>query len=227
MSLPDKPVYTFVFLRHGESVGNAESRWQGRSDYMLTEKGRAQVRALADRWKSEGMKFDLVIASPLLRAKETAETIASALDASVELDPILMERHIGEMEGLTAEEVRQMPQPPFVTPYDPVGGEGEGDWALFLRAGQALHQLLRRPPGSYLIVSHGGLLNQMMNAIVGIAPHVGSSGVRFRFENTGFARLIYFPHQHRWAFDALNDHAHLQDLVQRKRPSDQSDHGIV
>ncbi len=206
----DKPVYTFVFLRHGESVGNAEARWQGQSDYMLTEKGRAQARLLADRWRMEGVKFDLIITSPLIRAKETAEIIASALDAELELEPLLMERHIGEMEGLTAEEVRKKPQPPYVTPYDSIGGAGEGDWALFLRAGQALHALLRRTPGRYLIVSHGGLLNQLMNAIVGIAPHVDPSGVRFRFENTAFARVFYFPHQHRWALDALNDHAHLR-----------------
>lgn len=212
MNLPDKPVYTFVFLRHGESVGNAEARWQGQSDYMLTEKGRAQARLLADRWKSEHVKFDLIVTSPLVRAKETAEIIASALNANMELDPVLMERNIGEMEGLTMEEVRKIPQPPYITPYDPIGGEGEGDWALFLRAGQALHDLLRRPPGSYLIVSHGGILNQLLNAIIGIAPHVDPSGVRFRFENTAFARVIYFPHKHRWAFDALNDHAHLKSL---------------
>jgi broad specificity phosphatase PhoE len=212
MTSSEKPVFIFVFLRHGESIGNAEARWQGQSDYALTEKGRAQARALAERWKAEGMKFDLILASPLVRAKETAVIVASALNANVELDPILMERNVGEMAGLTAEEVRKKPQPPFVTPYDAVGGEGEGDWALFLRAGQALHNLLRRRPGTYLIVSHGGLLNQMMNAIIGIAPHVGSSGVRFRFENTAFARVVYFPHQHRWAFDALNDHFHLKDL---------------
>jgi broad specificity phosphatase PhoE len=206
----DKPVYNFVFLRHGESIGNAESRWQGQSDYALTERGRAQAQALARRWKSEGVRFDLVIASPLVRARETAQIIASAVDARLELDTILVERHIGEMEGLTAEEVRRRPQPPYVTPYDSIGGEGEGDWALFLRAGQALQALLRRPPGSYLIVSHGGLLNQLMNAIVGIAPHVDPSGVRFRFENTAFARVTYYPHQHRWTIDALNDRAHLK-----------------
>ncbi len=212
MSLSDKPVYTFVFLRHGESVGNAEARWQGQSDYVLTDKGRAQARALADRWKAEGVKFDLIITSPLVRAKETAEIIASTLHAKLELDSVLMERNIGEMEGLTMEEVRRIPQPPYITPYDPIGGEGEGDWALFLRAGQALHSFLRRPPGHYLIVSHGGLLNQLMNAIVGIAPHIDPSGVRFRFENAAFARVIYFPHQHRWALDALNDHYHLKSL---------------
>src|SRR5512143_889149 len=110
----DKPVYTFVFLRHGESVGNAEARWQGQSDYMLTEKGRQQAGALAKRWKSEGVRFDLIISSPLVRAKETADIIAAAVDANVELDPILLERHIGEMEGLTADEVRKKPQPPYV-----------------------------------------------------------------------------------------------------------------
>jgi broad specificity phosphatase PhoE len=212
VSSSDKPVYSFVFLRHGESIGNAESRWQGQSDYALTEKGRKQARALANRWKSEAVKFDLIISSPLVRAKETAEIIASTLGVKVKFDPILLERNIGEMEGLTVEEVRKKPQPPYVTPYDSIGGEGEGDWALFLRAGQALHELIRRSPGSYLIVSHGGLLNQLMNAIIGIAPHVDPSGVRFRFENTAFARVIYFPHQHRWAIDTVNDRAHLKSL---------------
>ena len=124
MSSHDKPVYHFVFLRHGESIGNAQARWQGQSDYPLTEKGRAQAQALAERWKAEGAKFDLIIASPLGRAKETAEIIAPAVGAPVEFDPILLERHIGEMEGLTAEEVRKRPQPPYITPYDAIGGAG-------------------------------------------------------------------------------------------------------
>lgn len=212
MSATPKPVYQFVFLRHGESTGNAESRWQGQSDYPLTERGRAQVTALANRWKAEGVKFDLAISSTLRRAKATAEIVTSALDVKLELDEIWLERDIGEMEGLTAEEVRQMPRPSYVTPYDSIGGDGEGDWELFLRAGQALHNLLKRPAGSYLIVSHGGLLNQLMHAIVGVAHHADPSGVRFRFENTAFARVIYQPHLHRWAIDALNDHAHTQNL---------------
>jgi broad specificity phosphatase PhoE len=130
----------------------------------------------------------------------------------METDEIWMERAIGEMEGLTAEEVRQKPRPPYVTPYDSIGGDGEGDWALYLRAGQALHDLLKRPAGRYLIVSHGGLLNQVMSAIVGVAPHADPSGVRFRFGNTAFARVIYFPYQNRWNIDTVNDRAHLQSL---------------
>lgn len=212
MNAMDKPTYHFTFLRHGESVGNAQSRWQGQSDYPLTERGRAQARALAERWQAEEIKFDLVIASPLTRAKETAEIVAAALNVQVELDPIWLERNIGEMEGLTVEEVRQKPQPQYVTPYNSIGGNGEGDWELYLRAGKALHGLLRRPAGSYLVVSHGGMLNQLMHAIVGIVHQPDPSGVRFHFENTSFARVTYFPHRHRWAIDAVNDRAHLKSL---------------
>ena len=212
MSSAEKPIYHFVFLRHGESVGNVESRWQGQSDYPLTERGRAQAQALAKRWQEEKAKFDLVITSPLIRAKNTAEIVASALDVKVEADPLWMERNIGEIAGLTAAEVRQLSRPAFITPYDPIGGSGEGDWVLFLRAGQALYSLLRRPAGRYLIVSHGGLLNQLMHAIVGIAPHADPSGVRFRFDNTAFARVFYLSHQHRWAIETLNDHVHLMSL---------------
>ena len=209
----DKPVYRFVFLRHAESVGNVESRWQGQSNYPLTEKGRAQARALAERWKKEDVKFDLVITSTLERAQETARIATSYLeDIKIEFNPILMERHVGQMEGLTIDEILKMPQPAYVTPYSSIGGEGEGDWALFLRAGQALQEFLHKPPGKYLVVSHGGFLNQLMHAVVGIAPHVDPSGVRFRFENTSFARVVYYPHQHRWLIDTLNDRAHLKSL---------------
>ncbi|MDX1952651.1 MAG: histidine phosphatase family protein [Verrucomicrobiota bacterium] len=208
----DHPIYHFTLLRHAESVGNAQSRWQGQSDYPLSEKGRAQARALAARWAAERVKFDIVIASPLLRARETVEIIASALALKVEIDPIWMERDVGEMEGLTADEILQKPKPPYVTPYEPIGGDGEGDWQLFLRAGKALHGLLRRPAGNYLVASHGGMLNQLMHAIVGAARHADPSGVRFHFENASFARVIYLPHQHRWLVDAVNDHAHLASL---------------
>jgi broad specificity phosphatase PhoE len=208
--MAEREIFDIILLRHGESVGNAESRWQGQADFPLTDRGRQQARALADRWQAEGRTFDRIISSPLERARVTAEIIANALDLSVETDPIWMERNIGEIAGMTGEEVNQrLPDRKFVTPYSAiVGDEGEGDWALYLRAGRALHLLLRRDPGKYLVVSHGGLLNQIMYAIVGIAPQVNSSGPRFRFKNTGFAHVSYLPHFHRWHINALNDRSH-------------------
>jgi broad specificity phosphatase PhoE len=159
------------------------------------------------------MKFDLVFASLLMRARETAEIPATALSTKVELEPLWMEGDNGKFPGLTSHEVRtRFTPPPFRTPYDSVGNDGEGDWELFLRAGQALHSLLKREPGNYLIVSHGGLLNQVMHAVVGIAPQANNAGARCLFWNAAFARLIYYSHQHRWAIDALNDHAHWKEF---------------
>ncbi|HEX8990646.1 MAG TPA: histidine phosphatase family protein [Anaerolineales bacterium] len=191
--------YDFVFLRHGESVGNAEERFQGQADYPLTEAGRRQADALAQRWAGERMHFDAVITSPLTRARETANVIARALNVPVEVDPIWMERNAGEIAGLTREEtLRKYPNADLRTPYDAFGDSGEGDWELFLRAGTAVHQLLKRPPGRYLIVTHGGLLNKIMYALLGIPVQSHFAGPSFRFGNTGFAMFKYLPVRHQW-----------------------------
>jgi broad specificity phosphatase PhoE len=146
----------------------------------------------------------------LKRAKETADIVANSLDLPVETDPIWMERNIGQVEGLTSEEVNQLfPKRNDITPFAPIlGDEGEGNWELYLRAGRALHGLLNREPGQYLVVSHGGLLNQVMLAVVGVTPHAGFSGPRFRFKNTGFSHLTYHPNSHHWRINTINDRSH-------------------
>jgi 2,3-bisphosphoglycerate-dependent phosphoglycerate mutase len=191
--------YTFTFLRHGESVGNAEERFQGQSDFPLTDVGRAQAHTLAERWLRAGTKFDLAVTSSLVRAKETAEIVASILKIPLEIDPTWVERDNGELSGLTREEVEErFPRPEFITPYDSFGESGEGDWELYLRAGKAVHELIKRPAGKYLIVTHGGLLNKVMYAILGIPVQANSNGPSFRFENTGFATFQYVPSRHQW-----------------------------
>ncbi len=88
--------YRFTFLRHGEFVGNAAGYYQGQHDYELNETGRAQARALAERWKQEAVCFDAIITSPLLRAAQTAEIIAQTLGVEPSADPIWMERDNGK-----------------------------------------------------------------------------------------------------------------------------------
>ena len=191
--------YDFVFLRHGESVGNAEERFQGQAEFPLTEVGRGQALAMAERWQSERIKFDLVLTSPLSRARETADIVAARLNVPVEPSSIWMERNAGEISGLTREEASKLyPEPEFTTPYDAFGENGEGDWELYLRAGKAVHELIKRPAGKYLIVTHGGLLNKVMYVILGIPVQANFNGPRFRFNNTGFAEFNYRPQHHQW-----------------------------
>jgi broad specificity phosphatase PhoE len=205
-----QPVYSLTLLRHGESIGNAENRFQGQADYPLSETGRAQARALAARWQAEALTFDAVISSPLSRALETAQIVAAGVGiSSVETDPLWMERDNGKRSGMTWEQVQQYyPDPEFSTPYDSVAETGEGDWALYLRGGQALHKLLQRPPGRYLVASHGAILNMVLYAILGITPQPNFQGARFRLGNTSFSTFYYYPLAHRWRVEVIGDRAH-------------------
>jgi len=202
--------YRIVLLRHGESVGNANNYHQGQFDFPLTDLGRQQVHRLLERWLKEGKQFDRVIASPLKRARETAEIIANGLNLPIEFEDDWMERNNGALQGLPEDTARILyPAPDFFSPFDPIVGNGEGDWELYLRAGRALLKLLRRPAGSYLVVSHGGLLNQAICAILEVAHHANGKGAHFRFGNTAFATFIYRSAEHCWIVCGMNDAMHL------------------
>jgi 2,3-bisphosphoglycerate-dependent phosphoglycerate mutase len=198
-----------VFLRHGESVGNAEERFQGQADFPLSENGRGQAAALARRWQQEGAAFDRAISSPLLRARETAEIVCTALEVPLEFDPGWMEIDNGLLAGLNGEEAaHRLPRPAFMTPYDHFGQTGESRWELYLRAGGCIQKLLDRPAGRYLVVSHGGILGMAMYAMLSIAPQADYHGPRFVFENTTFATLVYQPAHHNWRMLAFDGRAH-------------------
>lgn len=189
--------YYVTFLRHGESIGNQENRFQGQADFPLTDLGRQQARALADHWLSERITFDQCFASPLLRAKETAEIVCAALDVPMEVDPNWMEMDNGRLAGLRDDEI-DWDEPKFLTPYTRFGETGESRLEVYLRAGRAIQSILDHPVGRYLVVSHGGILNMAMYSILSIAPQAHHNGPRFWFRNTTFADFAYDPKWHNW-----------------------------
>ncbi|MCK4900214.1 MAG: histidine phosphatase family protein [Anaerolineales bacterium] len=214
-SSPQLPaIYAITLLRHGQSVGNAEGYRQGQSDFPLTETGIAQAHSLAEHWLTESRTFDLVISSPLARARQTAEIITATLELPLEFDPLWMERDNGRLAGLKAEEADQhFPRPDFIHPYQPIGETGESQWELYLRAGRAVQSLLRRPAGNYLVVSHGGILNMVMYAMLGIVPQANFQGARFRFRNAAFTTLTYNPLENTWVLEGVNDREHWNGSV--------------
>ena len=196
-------------MRHAESAGNAAGLHQGQTDFDLTPTGRRQAASLARRWDKERKHFDLILSSPLKRAQQTANILAENLDTAIELEPLWMERDNGLLSGLRPEDgERVAPRPDFMHPYQPVGETGESQWALFIRAGQAIQKMLVKGPGDYLVVSHGGILNLAMYAILGIPLQANFTGPRFSFSNTGFATLSYLPGEHRWTVYGINDQKH-------------------
>ena len=202
-------IFKITLLRHAESVGNADGYHQGQSDFPLTERGRAQARALAKYWKSQGKVFDHCIASPISRARETAEIVAGALELEIEYDPVWMERDNGVYAGLKQDEARKLyPYPEFQPLYERIGQTGESEWELYLRGGRAIQSILHREPARYLIVSHGAILNMTMRALIGVSPQANYQGARFRFRNSSFVTLTFRPDLHEWMVHGVNQRPH-------------------
>jgi 2,3-bisphosphoglycerate-dependent phosphoglycerate mutase len=201
--------HRITLLRHAESTGNLSGIYQGRAEFDLTEQGQAQSRALAARWQEEGQEFTQIISSPQSRARQTAVIIAEILSTPLEFDINWKEIDNGLLAGLTLEHAAEKhPFPDFMSPFDPIGEFGESNWDLYLRAGGVVRDLVNRPAGNYLVVSHGGFLNRVLYAMLGIVPQANFRGARFRFQNTSFAVLYYDPSRHIWLLDRLNDRNH-------------------
>lgn len=89
-----------LLVRHGETPWNREGRYQGRTDIPLSTDGVAQVQRLGERLR--GVSITRAIASPLTRAKTTAQAIFAG---DLELDEGLLEISHGQWEGKLASEV--------------------------------------------------------------------------------------------------------------------------
>jgi broad specificity phosphatase PhoE len=145
-----------VLLRHGQTRMSVEKRYAGTSDVPLTEAGAGQAVAVANRLAPAGL--DVIVASPLLRARQTAAAVASLNGADVLVDDGFRETDFGAWEGLTFAEVRaSWPDEMAAWLADPsVGPPGGESFAMVRdRVSAALDRVL----SSYmerrvLIVSH-------------------------------------------------------------------------
>ena len=94
----------FAFIRHGQTDWNRDDRLQGSSDIPLNDAGRAQAHEAADLLRGQG--WQVIVSSPLQRARETAQIIAD--DLGIELGatyPELIERDYGVHEGDSSSEM--------------------------------------------------------------------------------------------------------------------------
>jgi len=192
-------MYYITFLRHAQSEGNAQGFLQGQVNSPLSPEGIEQVHKLAERWKQQGVTFDQIISSPLERAHHSAEIIAVTLGLSVEVEDIWTERHFGKLDGASYQELRELEPPAdFFLPFDQIGQTGESMVDVYIRACRGVQGLLLRPPGRYLVVSHGAMLGRVMYAICGITPQGHYNSPLFNFGNAGYAHFSYDPEKRQW-----------------------------
>jgi probable phosphoglycerate mutase len=163
---------TDLFLiRHGETVWNAESRFQGHQDSPLTPLGMAQAEAAARHLRDAAIRA--LYSSDLPRTLQTAQPIAVATGLPIIAEPALCERSLGIFEGFTRVEVEARyatefarhvaREPEFVIP------NGESLQQLSQRGLAIMETLARRHGGERVaIVSHGALLTTFLRHLNGI-----------------------------------------------------------
>lgn len=179
---------TVGLFRHGQTDWNIDMRLQGTADIPMNQFGIAQVTRAAEVLALS--KWDVILASPLGRAKQSAEIIQSTLGLSeLKIESLLLERSFGIGEGMDYKTWQEQ-----FAHLDSIPG-AESTAAVQSRARQLLEFLEREYEGaSVLAVSHGALIRFVLNEVSeGQVPPKGE-----RLQN---ASLHVIRRQQAWALD--------------------------
>jgi glucosyl-3-phosphoglycerate phosphatase len=159
-----------VLWRHGQTLWNAERRFQGQSDIPLDETGQAQAERAARLLA--GLRPDMIVSSDLTRAAATAAPLARLTGLDVVLDKDLRERHGGCWEGLTDAEIRDRFPEAHATwmPPDgePTAAVADRVAAVLQRIATAVAEQVTSPDGLAVVVSHGAALRLGMSRLLGM-----------------------------------------------------------
>jgi probable phosphoglycerate mutase len=223
MGAPSTAATRVVLIRHGEAVCNVSGVCGGRIGCTgLTDRGRAQVEALRDRLLLTGelAGADVLYASVLPRAIETAELVAPALadfDAQGPTAPPLVpvtecglcELHPGDADGLSWEQFSER----FgtldwdVDPDQPIAPNGES-WTGFVnRVAVTLDAIVDRHPGQLVVVAcHAGVIEASLLAKVPVARGLEGARLQLRTQHASMTR--WEIEAGRWRLSGYNDAAH-------------------
>lgn len=208
---------TLLVIRHGETVFNAENRFQGHCDSPLSETGRVQVASLGRRMAK--MKFDALISSDLGRARETASIIATHTGHAVKTDSRLRERNYGVLEGLTVPEIKaaysevlerfNANDPDYIIP------DGESHRQHYERNMAAIEDLRTGKSGSRIaLVGHGGVLDSLFRYVSGLPLDQPRCFITTNASLTVITHGIFYGTR-RWVIETWCDTAHLDGIGQR------------
>lgn len=157
--------------RHGETGWNTLNKVSGRTDVPLTERGLEQARLLAKN--AVCMGIDLIIASPLLRARQTAQAVSDAIGAPILIDERLIELDFGIYEGAPRSDPGfQYTRAQFPTRYP----GGESAFQLCHRVYSCLEDVKRKYDGkTVLLVCHGGVCRMVRSYFMDLTNEEYSS----------------------------------------------------
>ena len=189
---------TIGLIRHGSTSWNKEGRAQGHTNNPLDQEGFIQAERLAERLLAE--KWDLIYSSDLLRARQTAETIADKLGITeIHYDKGLREMSAGQIEGTTNEE--RIARWGINWKEQELGIEAAAIGGT--RGSQCIKEIAARHPGcNILVVSHGALLR---NSLRLLTPE---QNVEVLLGNTSITILKWTNEE--WSCQLYNCTVHLE-----------------
>ena len=156
-----------LLARHGETEWNRTGRFQGHADPPLSEIGREQAAALAERLAGNGIRA--IYTSDLLRASETAQLVATRLGLEVVEEAGLREIDVGSWSGLTRDEIASSDPEGFERWLGgEIGHDGETREQLTDRVVAAVERIAHAHAGvTVLVVSHGGAIRALRRHAAG------------------------------------------------------------
>jgi broad specificity phosphatase PhoE len=218
MSTTQKKI--IYFIRHGESVDNASPVYQSVNS-PLSEKGKRQAESIAVRLST--LKFESLISSPILRAKETAQYIADKSNKEITFSDLFVERiKPTEVDGRswTDEDASAIFREWEKSLYDPSRRvkDGENYYDINKRVDNALAFILDRSESTMTVVTHGYFLRAIIARIL-VGNNLNGSIMkrlqeRASLENTGITVLHYrddFEEDFEWRLWTYNDHSHFAE----------------
>lgn len=201
-----------LLIRHGQTLWNAELRYQGQTDVPLNELGRRQAEALGRRLAGE--TIHAVYASDLQRAVDTAAPLAAIHGLDIIREPRLRELNFGQWEGCTFEEIRRREPEAYEawlrTPERFSAPGGETGAQLRARVQAWLDEVrAKHAEQTIAVIAHGGSLTTLLQLALDLPTE---ARWRFRMTHGSLSELHLYPDG--WAVLArLNDTCHLDGLA--------------
>lgn len=195
---------TICLIRHGETEWNKLGRIQGTTDVPLNDRGISQAQACAAHLRAED--WDVIVTSPLKRARHTAAIINENLGLPLVEMAEFQEKHFGKAEGLTAQE-RYGRYPDKNYPDQ----EQLDEFRSRLVSG--LTQLNKQyGEKRVLVIAHGGVIHTILEQLA--FGEFDASTVRL--QNGGMNRIHYV--EQRWRIQTCNFVGHLAALEAEPNP---------
>lgn len=194
-----------ILIRHGETDWNRELRFQGQVDVALNGTGHEQARRIAARLAAQAVDLGMagLYVSDLLRARQTAQPLAEALDLPMQPEASLREQSFGDVDGMRVDDIKlQHPKAweewlRFQADYAMPGGETTRAFHARVTSG-ILRLAAERVGQTLVVVTHGGVLDMIYRSALSLGldgprqSEIPNGGLnRVRVSSDGFEILAW------------------------------------